>query len=126
MALQSFVDVTSDSHFPLENLPFGVFKPRHGEARVGVALGKLVVDLSVLEEKGHFDSPEFGGGPVFAEPALNRFLALGRPAWRKTRETLQHLLSAQTSTLRDDAELCGRAFHEQNEVTMQVPARIGN
>ncbi len=53
MALKSFVDIPSDSHFPLENLPFGVFKPHDGPARVGVALGQHVVDLSVLEEAGH-------------------------------------------------------------------------
>jgi fumarylacetoacetase len=126
MALQSFVDVAADSHFPLENLPFGIFKPRYGTARVGVAIGSAVVDLSVLEEKGYFESAEFGHENVFADPALNRFLALGRPAWRKARETLQHLLSAETVTLRDDAELRGRVFHEQKDVTMQLPARIGD
>src|SRR5205085_10611418 len=54
------------------------------------------------------------------------FLALGRPAWRKAREVIQHLLNAETGTLRDDAQLRGRAFHRQKEVAMQLPARIGD
>ncbi|MFN2540810.1 MAG: fumarylacetoacetase [Chthoniobacterales bacterium] len=126
MALKSFIDIPPESHFPLENLPFGVFKSGGGPARVGVALGEYVVDLGALEEAGHFQLPEFQGRTVFARPTLNPFLTLGRRAWRKAREILQHLLAAETPTLRDDAALRGRAFHRQRAVKMQLPARIGN
>jgi len=124
--LKSFVDVSPDSHFPIQNLPFGVFKPTQDAARVGVAIGEFVLDLSVLEEAGHFNSPEFQNQRVFSESALNAFLALGRPAWRKAREVLQHLLAADTATLRDDTQLRARAFHAQKEVMMHLPARIGD
>ena len=126
MALKSFIEVSSDSHFPLENLPFGVFQPKRGKPRVGVAIGDLIVDLSELEKLGHFQSPEFQNRRVFSEDSLNSFLALGRPAWRKTREILQHLLSADTAILRDDARLRKKMFHAQKKVTMKLPARIGN
>ena len=100
--LRSFIEVPTDSHFPIQNLPFGIFQPKEGKPRVGVAIGDLIVDLSVLEDLGHFRSLEFGDRQVFAEDSLNAFLALGRPAWRKAREILQHLLSTDTPTLRDD------------------------
>ncbi|MEY2560009.1 MAG: fumarylacetoacetase [Verrucomicrobiota bacterium] len=125
-ALKSFVEVAPDSHFPIQNLPFGIFKPANGAARVGVAIGELVLDLSVLEKLGHFPSPEFGARAVFAEDALNAFFALGRPAWRAARQVIQNLLDAGTATLRDDAALRARAFHAQKDVTMQLPARIGD
>src|SRR5207247_3644599 len=124
--LLSFIDVPVDSHFPIENLPFGVFQPKGGNARVGVAIGDLIVDLPVLEELGHFRSPEFQDQKVFSEDSLNSFLALGRPAWRKTREILQRLLSAETPTLRDDARLREKVFHAQKDVVMKLPASIGN
>jgi fumarylacetoacetase len=123
---RSFIDVAPDSHFPLENLPFGIFKPNDGAPRAGVAIGDLVLDLAVLEELGHFRAPEFGERSVFASDSLNRFLALGRPAWRQARGILQHLLAADTATFRDDAALRDRAFHQQKEVAMQLPARIGD
>jgi fumarylacetoacetase len=126
MPLESFLDVPADSHFPLENLPFGVFQPKEGNSRVGVAIGDLIVDLSILEGLGHFRPPEFQAHPVFSEDSLNSFLALGRPAWRKTREILQYLLSAETPTLRDDVRLREKAFHAQKDVTMKLPTRIGN
>ena len=124
--LKSFIDVAPESHFPIQNLPFGIFKPGQERARVGVAIGEFVLDLSVLEELGHFQGPEFQGRPVFSEDALNGFLSLGRPAWKKAREVIQKLLAAETSTLRDDAELRGRALHAQKDVTVQLPARIGD
>jgi len=135
MPLQSFIEVAPESHFPIQNLPFGIFKPKQGAPRVGAAIGDLVLDLSILEELGHFGSPEFQepvlsgrrmDRHVFAQNSLNAFLALGRPAWRKAREMIQHLLSAETPALRDDAKLRARVFHAQKDVVMQLPARIGN
>ena len=124
MPLRSFIDIPPDSHFPLENLPFGVCKPRDGAARIGVALGDQVIDLSALEAAGHFkDLPQ---RDLFARDSLNDFLALGRPAWKKVREILQKLLAADNPALRDDQQLRQRVFHRQSDVTMQLPVKIAN
>jgi fumarylacetoacetase len=119
--MRSFLDVAPDSHFPIQNLPFGIFKPRNGAARAGVAIGDLILDLAVLEEAGHF-----GQQRVFASDSLNAFMSLGRPVWKKTREIIQNLLSTETPTLRDDTALRARTFHKQSEVTMQLAVRIGD
>jgi len=124
MPLKSFIEVPRESHFPIQNLPFGIFKPRTGTARVGVAIGEYVVDLAALEQNGHFN---FGQNEhLFSTDSLNAFLALGRPAWRKTRATLLRLLAADTPTLRDDSALRDRVFYAQKDVAMQLPARIGD
>jgi fumarylacetoacetase len=122
----SFIEVSPASHFPLQNLPYGIFRPNDGRARAGVAIGDLILDLAVLEQAGYFRALNFGPEPIFGRDSLNAFLALGRPAWRKTREILQRLLAAETGTLRDDKALRARVFHRQAEVKMQVPARIGD
>ena len=124
MPLASFINVPSESDFPIQNLPYGIFKPREGSPRAGVALGDLILDLSLLEELGHFR--DVTSHQVFSSDSLNAFMALGRSAWKKTRDILQHLLSAETATLRDNAALRARLFHKQGEVTMQLPARIGD
>jgi fumarylacetoacetase len=128
MPLQTFIDIAPDSHFPVENLPFGIFKPARGVPRVGVAIGDHVLDLSILEGHGHFKSPEFESehGRVFVENSLNEFLSLGRPAWRKAREVIQKLLSADNPVLRDDVHLREQVFHKQKDIVMQLPARIGD
>jgi fumarylacetoacetase len=124
MPLASFIDVPFESDFPIQNLPYGIFKPREGSPRAGVALGDLILDLSLLEELGYFR--DVTSHQVFSSDSLNAFMALGRPVWKKTRHILQHLLSAETAALRDNAALRARLFHKQGEVTMQLPARIGD
>jgi len=124
MPLKSFIDIPRESHFPIQNLPFGIFRPRTGAARVGVAIGEYVVDLAALEQKEHFALGQ--DRHLFSTDSLNAFLALGRPAWRETRAILQHLLAADTPTLRDDSALRDRVFFAQKDVAMQLPARIGD
>src|SRR5438552_13453249 len=131
--VRSFIEVARNSRFPIQNLPFGVFQPQRGRPRIGVAIGNLVLDLSILEELGYLDvvtekivARGAARQGIFASDSLNPFMALGRPAWKRTREIIQHLLAAESSTVRDNAELRDRVFHKQNEVTMQLPARIGD
>ncbi|MEW6251800.1 MAG: fumarylacetoacetase [Planctomycetota bacterium] len=128
--LRSFVELPADSPFPIQNLPYGIFTPASDPpgppARVGVAIGAAVLDLSILAARGLLDLPELSGRRVFAEPALNAFMALGPPAWRAVRVRLSDLLRADVPTLRDDAELRAAAFFPQNAVTMQLPCRIGD
>jgi len=126
MPLQSFIDVSADSHFPLENLPFGIFQLAEASPRVGVAIGEWILDLSVLEEAGHFRAAQLPVPNIFSQGCLNPFLALGRPAWTKVREILQHLLAAGTPDLRDNGELRARLFHRQTDVRMHLPSRIGD
>jgi fumarylacetoacetase len=125
-SLRSFIEVPPDSHFPIQNLPYGIFQPNDGRPRAGVAIGEFVLDLGLLEERGFFRALNLGSRLLFADESLNAFLALGRSAWRKMRAILQELLAAETRTLRDDKMLRAQAFYRQSEVTMLLPARIGD
>ncbi|GMP52252.1 hypothetical protein CsSME_00018151 [Camellia sinensis var. sinensis] len=78
MGLKSFIEIHPDSHFPIQNLPFGVFKPEPAsDPRPGVAIG----DTSWTSRRS------------LRPPNLNKFLGLGRPAWKEARATIQKLLS---------------------------------
>jgi fumarylacetoacetase len=124
---RSFVGVPAGSHFPVENLPFGVFRPRSGgPARVGVAIGEQVLDLAVLEEAHLLESAAPGGRPLFRRPALNAFMAAGRPAWREARARITRLLAADEPALRDAGALREAALHRQRDVEMLLPAEVGD
>ncbi|NBC18623.1 MAG: fumarylacetoacetase [Bacteroidetes bacterium] len=126
-ALTSFVDVPDGSHFPIQNIPFGIFRPTSGAApRVGTAIGDQVLDLSVLEEQRLFEHKTIRERRPFSRPSLNGFMQLGRPVWKAVRERIQHLLRADTPTLRDDNDLRARALHPQSRVEMVLPAEIGD
>jgi fumarylacetoacetase len=126
-ALRSFIPVDPDSHFPIQNLPYGVFRRRpDGPARLGVAIGDQVLDLALLEQAGLLDSVTRGRRGVFTADRLNLFLALGRTAWRETRAAISRLLRADEPALRDNASLRTQALVPQVEVAMQLPAEIGD
>ncbi len=125
--LRSFIDLPPDSHFPIQNLPYGVFIPTPGEpARIGVAIGEWILDLSVLAERGFFAGPELRGGRVFSDPTLNRFMALGPAAWHEAREQISRLLRHDVPTLRDDGALRDAALVLAAEAEMCLPCAIGD
>src|SRR5207237_200997 len=79
-----------DSHFPIQNLPYGVFSAKDGLApRVGVAIGDYVLDLWQLAQDCRFDVVE---PAVFAASQLNPFMALGPKVWSSTRARISELL----------------------------------
>ena len=65
--LRSFVEVPAGSHFPIQNLPFGVFRRRGSRAppRPAVAIGDLALDLAAVADAGLFDGPALAGSPCF-------------------------------------------------------------
>lgn len=122
----SFVKIDEKSDFSYHNLPYGVFStpdnPRH---RIGVAIGDQILDLSII--KSLFRGPVLSNQQdVFDQPTLNAFMGLGYEAWRETRRSLQQLLSANETTLRDDVSLRSRAFFHQSSAMMHLPAEIGD
>ena len=127
MALESFLPVLPNSHFPIQNLPYGVFKPRAGgNPRVGVAIGAYVLDLDVLHDAGFFSHTIFASHNPFNQSSLNALMALGRDAWREGRATIQNLLRAETPTLRDNAALRERALVQQSDAEMLMPVQVGD
>ena len=65
--LRSFVEVPAGSHFPIQNLPFGVVRRRGSRAppRPAVAIGDLALDLAAVADAGLFDGPALAGSPCF-------------------------------------------------------------
>ena len=126
-SLRSFVDVPEDSHFPIHNLPYGVFRPNAtARPRIGVAIGAQILDLATLADASLLQGGELGDGEVFREPTLNALMALGRPAWSAARSRITRLLGADHPTLRDNTALRVAAMHRRSAVTMAVPADIGD
>jgi len=124
-ALRSFVEVAADSQFPIQNLPYGIFRtPNDARPRAGVAIGDRVLDLAVLEEAGLLAVAP-AGERVFDRDTLNGFIALGRSAWTIARSRIEELLRHDHAELRDNATLRARALVRMREAQMQLPVDIG-
>lgn len=120
-ALKSFVDYDETSHFPIQNLPLGIFEEQ-GQVRAGIRIGDYVLDLAFLEHQGFFQNlPQ-----VFSSTSLNSFLALGRPVWKEFRRIVSRLLSDGEATLQDNHELRERVLIPVAKVKMHLPVKIGD
>jgi fumarylacetoacetase len=123
--LRSFIPVANDHHFPIQNLPFGIFKRKDFQnPRVGIAIGDYVLDLAVIEAHGLFDGPCLKNQCVFESNSLNKFLAIGKTAWREARKTISRLLRDDQPILRDHNELRQKAFILRKDVEMLLPVEV--
>ena len=125
--LRSWVDVTEDSDFPIQNIPFGVYSPKGGgDLHVATAIGNYILDLAYLDEAGYFQNTEVEGTEIFHEPTLNAFMSLGRKAWKDTRKVISHLLNKDIEKLRDNKELRELALIPMENAEMEFPVDIGD
>lgn len=121
--LKSWVEVPAGSDFPIQNLPFGIFKTKYLSAVAGVAIGNYVLDLVYLHEHGYFDGLGLPGG-IFNQRYLNDFLALGRKKGREVRERISELLQLNNDELQGPAREI--ALVPMSEVQMLMPVRVPN
>jgi len=120
--LESWVAVSPRSDFPIQNLPFGVFA-RNGRARIGVAIGEQILDLSETAEAGFLD--DAGERELLQAPVLNPLLAAGTGTWRVLRERLSALLRSGGDARLREANV-ERFLCRQDEVEMRLPMEIGD
>lgn len=91
-----------------------------------MAIGDQILDLSKITHLFQGKHLKTVADQVFNETTLNKFLELGKDAWHEARQTLQTLLSKDTTTLRDNVQLIEKAFVAQVDAKMHLPAQIGD
>jgi fumarylacetoacetase len=124
-SLRSWVDVPENSDFPIQNLPFGIFKTRHLSNTAGIAIGDSVVNLAYLQHNGFLDGLELPIG-IFTHPTLNNFLALGRKTCGNVRKRISEILRHDNGILRDHHSTRQLALLPMEECQLQMPVRVPN
>jgi fumarylacetoacetase len=121
----SWVPGADGSGFSLENLPFGVFSSgAGGERAIGIGIGEQILDLRAAAGAGLLDSLPAEVTESCTAPDLNRLMALGRGAAQAVRTAVRLLLDAGAAA--PVRERAARLLVGAAEVTMHVPARIGD
>ena len=98
-----------DCDFPIQNLPFGIFRRKNGKEspRGGVAIGDRILDLAALGLK--------------TGPTLNLLAAAGRPSWKTLRKVLSQLLSDS----RNEKKL-SKYLMPMKQAELFLPVEIGD
>lgn len=109
--LESWVESANDpaGDFPIQNLPFGVFRRRGAKEapRGGVAIGDQILDLAAVGLK--------------TGPTLNGLAAAGRKTWRELRRTLSRTLSDAKQ-----AKRLSRYLVSMKKAELFLPVQIGD
>ncbi len=114
--------------FPIQNLPFGVFR-RQGSSdlpSVGVAIGDQILDLAAAIEFAGFTGPAARAAEACATPSLNSLMALGGEHWSALRRQVSALLATDSPALQGDPQLGERILIPMADAELLLPARIGD
>jgi len=127
--VQSWVESANDpgADFPIQNLPFGVFRRRDAgaEASVGVAIGDRILDLDGMQSEGLLAEKSVRlAANACASDSLNPLMELGAGPRRALRRRLHAILSADAPA--SDREAAARHLVAQSSVDMLLPASVGD
>ncbi len=125
-SLKSWLEVPANSDFPIQNIPFGVFKHENESPRPAIRIGDHLIDLSALADFGYFDKLDIQDLGVFYQQVLNDLFALGKPMVRKIRNRLSDLFEENNEELKNDHEARTNAFFKLSEVEMMMPVHVGD
>ena len=115
------IQIDSNSHFTIYNLPFGIFSTPAKHKRAGVAIGNYIIDLSVLFEHSFFEDKIHSN--IFNQDSLNDFIALGKDIWSFVRKKIQDLLIEDSDFYKVNHD---KFLFLQSEATMYLPVKIGD
>ncbi len=110
-----------DTDFPVQNLPFGVFRRRgsNEKPRVGVAIGDSILDVAACFKAGLLQSE---AANACASDSLNALMGLGLTARRELRNSIHALLLEDSKDRQNTAAL----LVPQRDTEMFLPARVSN
>ena len=113
----------ADCPFPIQNLPFGVFRPRgrSGTARAGIAIGDAILDISACAAA--FEGLAHTAAASCSASDLNGLMSLGPRTWSALRHQLSDLLSVDNQCGRDFLSPC---LFDLKGADLHVPAKVNN
>ena len=121
--LKSWIEVPTNSDFPIQNLPFGVFRTQSNQApRVCTIIGNSVIDLAVMNYLSLLDDLDISS-EVFSSDSINGLMALGRQKVRSLRHRIADIFAAGNEEAIDSA---WHVLHPVEKVEMLMPIKVGD
>jgi fumarylacetoacetase len=122
---QSWVEIPENSDFPVQNIPFGVFKTAGSTPRVGSRIGDFIVDLKALYVLGYLENLPFEASD-FDNAFLNNLMKKGKKATRELRNRIAKLLNKHQDDLQKNDHHVQQVLIPVSQVEMCMPVQIGD
>ena len=119
---KSWIEVASHSDFPIQNIPFGIFKTYGKTICVGSRIGDYAIDLNALHKLNYFNGISLDCD-IFNKETLNDFLKLGKPIWRQVRDRIAEIFDS--NNVMDESHKTV-VLSKIDEVEMLMPVKVGD
>lgn len=124
-ALKSWVSVSENSDFPIQNLPFGIIQNENLTPRVASRIGDFVLDLKTLFILGYMENLPFELED-FDTPYLNPMMKKGKTALRELRNRISKLLDINQKDLQNNDHHVQQLLLPVDSIQMCLPVQIGD
>jgi fumarylacetoacetase len=124
-AKKSWLEVSKDSDFPIQNIPFGVFITKDDVITIGTRIGDSAIDMGALQQLGYFEGIELTDD-MFMQDTLNDFISDGKKTWRLVRNRLSDLFDENNPKLRDNKSHRDVVIFKISDIEMLLPVQIGD
>ncbi|TMM56933.1 fumarylacetoacetase [Maribacter algarum] len=122
---KTWLNVTENSDFPIQNIPFGVFLTREDIITIGTRIGDTAIDLGALHQLGYFEGIPLTED-IFLQDTLNDFISDGKKTWRAVRNRISEIFDIENSTLQSNEEHKKVVLFSMDEIEMKLPVQIGD
>ncbi len=121
----TWLELPTNTDFPIQNIPFGVFLTRDDIITIGTRIGDHVIDLGALHQMGYFNGIDLTDD-IFLQDTLNDFISDGRKTWRLVRNRIADIFDTNNPDLRENASHKEAIIFSLDEIEMQLPVNIGD
>ena len=122
---KSWLSVSENSDFPIQNIPFGVFLTKDDIITIGTRIGDYVIDLAALHQLGYFEGIPLTDD-IFMQNTLNDFISDGRTTWRLVRNRIADIFDFENSKLKDNKKHRNEVLFTIVDIEMLLPVDIGD
>ncbi len=129
---KSWIKYDKKSDFPIQNIPFGVFKlinnaTNNFQIHIGTRIGDTVISLSEIEKHHYFKDLLLKDSTFHNSKNLNKFLKQNKKTWRSVRDRIAELFDVSNKQFQEDIKLkqidCLFSIHDVQPI---MPIKIGD
>lgn len=119
---KSWINYDNNCDFPIQNIPFGVFKTSQKDYHIATIIGETVISIKNLEKEGYFNEINLLKH-TFQEPNLNKFLEHDKSIWREVRNKIAEIFDLKNNF---KTKILNQNILFDKNVEMVLPVKIGD